>query len=176
MTEQKWWLLKEEGVDHIDTDAHPVTGDMVYGLNKKDVDSNGVAHFSYRVYVQRAATGQIQELRRYVAGINMPYGRSSVKIQPSGNLVTTLAESFDNVPNIKIGATINVLFGVFPAFDLGTWDEARIQALESNLLEQTGQIAALQQQVAALQAQIGAGGGGLTADEVEWVRGVRAVE
>lgn len=169
MTEQKWWLVKDDYVGHTDMDAHPITGDMVYGVNKKDIINN-VSYYSFRVYVQWAETGRIEELRRYVAGTDSqgPYSPSSVKIQPSGNLTVLLSECFNANP-IKIGASINVIYGVFQPYDLTTWDEARIQALETRLEDQAGQIAALQARVDALEG----GSGGLTEENekaLAWVK------
>lgn len=154
VTEEFWWLWKENYVDHVDVDIHPITDDIVYGINKKDSAPDGKAEFNYYVVLQEASTGKQTLLHKYHSAIG-PYGRSSVSIRPSGSVAVFLSASFQSDP-ILVGAGVSVIGGVFKPYIMDQWNEARVASLEQ-------QNAALRQRMEALEA----GEGRLSAQEKE---------
>lgn len=174
VTEQFWWLWQENYIDHTDVATHPITGDTVYGVNKKDLAPDGKAEFNYYVVLQRAKTGERLLLHKYTSSIG-PYGRSSVSIQPSGTIAVFLSASYQSDP-ILVGAGVSVISGVFKPYTIAEWDEARVASLEQQIAVLMTDNADLRARIRALEARPV---GGLTAeqeDNLHWVSQVRAVE
>jgi len=160
-------VIDYSGYDHVlwcgVTFVHPVSGNLYLVACEKD-DS---VHQNLSIYRMTPGIVKWELIKRYIGNEDAQsvFHYGAAIIDRYGALIVGTTCWPKNMPKVT-GTGFVAAWDWIPGVDL-PWDD------DTAVLKE--QIAALQQQVATLQAQIG-DGNGLTADEIRWVRGVRAVE